>query len=140
MNGRIGDLAVFKESTITQVLSCIMNIEEIQNLCTQLPGVTEDVKWGSDLCFSVGGKIFLAAALEQLPVTASFKVTDEQFEEMSAKPGFRPAPYMAKRKWIYLNDIGLTNKQEWKFYINQAYEPVKQKLPKKLQEQLKTKN
>lgn len=47
---------------------------------------------------------------------------------------------MAKHKWIYLNDIGLMNKQEWKFYINQAYELTKQKLPKKLQEQLKTKN
>ena len=117
-----------------------MSIEEIQNLCKQLPGVAEDIKWGSDLCFSVGGKMFLVAALEQSPVTASFKVTDEQFEEMSAKPGFKPAPYMAKHKWIYLDDISLMNKQEWKFYINQAYEIIKQKLPKKLQEQLKTKN
>ena len=117
-----------------------MNIEEIQNLCKQLPGVTEDIKWGSDLCFSVGGKMFLVAGLELSPVTASFKVTDEQFEEMSSKPGFKPAPYMAKHKWIYLDDISLMNKQEWKFYINQAYEIIKQKLPKKLQEQLKTKN
>jgi len=117
-----------------------MNIEEIQNLCKQLPGVTEDIKWGSDLCFSVGGKMFLVAGLELSPVTASFKVTDEQFEEMSSKPGFKPAPYMAKHKWIYLDDISLMNKQEWKFYINQAYVIIKQKLPKKLQEQLKTKN
>ena len=42
-----------------------MNIEEIQNLCKQLPGVTEDIKWGNDLCFSVGGKMFLVAGLEQ---------------------------------------------------------------------------
>jgi len=33
-----------------------MNIEEIQSLCKQLPGVTKYIKWGSDLCFSVGGK------------------------------------------------------------------------------------
>ena len=100
---------------------------------------TEDVKWGSDICFSVGGKMFLVAGLEQSPLTASFKVTDEQFEEMSSKPGFKPAPYMAKHKWIYLDDISLMNKKEWKFHINQAYEVVRQKLPKKLQEQLKTK-
>jgi predicted DNA-binding protein (MmcQ/YjbR family) len=117
-----------------------MNIEEIQNLCNQLPGVTEDVKWGSDLCFSVGGKMFLVTGLEQSPVTASFKVTAEQFDEMSARQGFKPAPYMAKHKWIYLNDISLMNKREWKLCINQAYELVKQKLPKKLQEQLKPKN
>lgn len=116
-----------------------MNIEEMQNLCKQLPGVTEDIKWGSDLCFCVGGKMFLVAALEGSPVTASFKVTDEQFEELSEKPGFMPAPYMAKHKWIYLDDISLMNKQEWIFYIGQAYQLVKQKLPKKLQEQLKIK-
>jgi predicted DNA-binding protein (MmcQ/YjbR family) len=67
-----------------------MNIEEVQSLCKQLPGVTEDIKWGSDLCFSVGGKMFLVTALEQSPITASFKVTDEQFEELSVKPGFKP--------------------------------------------------
>jgi|SRR3954463_16306081 YjbR len=67
-----------------------MNIEEVQSLCKQLPGVTEDIKWGSDLCFSVGGKMFLVTGLEQSPITASFKVTDEQFEELSAKPGFKP--------------------------------------------------
>jgi predicted DNA-binding protein (MmcQ/YjbR family) len=88
------------------------------------------------MIFVVGGKMFLVAALEHTPVTASFKVTDEQFEEMSAKPGFKAAPYMAKHKWIYLYDVSLMNKQEWKFYITQAYELVKQKLPKKLQEQL----
>ena len=117
-----------------------MNIEEIQNLCKQLPGVTEDIKWGSDLCFSVGGKMFLVAGLELSPVTASFKVTDEQFEEMSSKPGFMPAPYMAKHKWIYVNNISLMSKQEWTFYIKQSYELVKQKLPKKLQQQLKINN
>jgi hypothetical protein len=30
-----------------------MNIEEVQSLCKQLTGVTEDIKWGSDLCFTV---------------------------------------------------------------------------------------
>jgi len=117
-----------------------MNIDEIQNLCKRLPGVTEDIKWGNDLCFSVGKKMFLVAGLEQSPVTASFKVTDEQFEEMLAKRGFKPAPYMAKHKWIYLDDINLLNKQEWAFYINQSYDLVKQKLSKKLQQQLNTKN
>ncbi len=78
-----------------------MNIEEIQNLCKQLSGVTEDIKWGSDLCFSVGGKMFLVTGLEQSPITASFKVTDEQFEEMSAKPGSKPLR-------IWLNTNGFT--------------------------------
>jgi hypothetical protein len=45
-----------------------MNIEEVQSLCKQLLGVTEYIKWGSDLCFSVGGKMFLVTGLEQSPI------------------------------------------------------------------------
>jgi predicted DNA-binding protein (MmcQ/YjbR family) len=116
-----------------------MTIEDIESLCRKLPGVTEDIKWGNDLCFSVGGKMFLVAGLDQSPVTASFKVANEQFDEMAEKPGFKPAPYLAKHKWIYLDDINRMSKKEWTLYINQAYELIKQKLPKKVQEGLKGK-
>ena len=36
-----------------------MDIEDIRIMCTSLPGVTEDIKWGNDLVFSVGGKCFV---------------------------------------------------------------------------------
>ena len=32
--------------------------DPLYELCRSLPGVTEDVKWGDDLVFSVGGKMF----------------------------------------------------------------------------------
>ena len=57
-----------------------MDIEKLRNLCRALPAVTEDVKWGHDLCFSVAGKMFCVAALEG-PLTVSFKVRDEEFDE-----------------------------------------------------------
>ena len=114
-----------------------MNLEELEKICKKLPGVTQDVKWGNDLCFSVGNKMFLVAALDQKPTTASFKVGDDQFDEMAARPGFKPAPYMAKHKWIWLEDINLMGKNEWAQVIEQSYELVKQKLPKKIQEQLR---
>src|SRR5687767_16037819 len=113
-----------------------MNIEDIQNLCKALPGVTEDIKWGNDLVFSVGGKMFCVAGLEQSPTTASFKVTDEEFEEMSIRPGFKPAPYVAKYKWVWMDDINKLKKAEWKHYLKQSYELVKEKLPAKLKKQL----
>lgn len=113
-----------------------MTIEDLQHICREFPGVTEDIKWGNDLCFSVGGKMFLVTGLDQSPTTASFKVTDEQFEELSINPGFKPAPYMAKHKWIFITDINLMTQKEWKFYIEQAYQLIKQKLPKKVQAQL----
>jgi predicted DNA-binding protein (MmcQ/YjbR family) len=43
-----------------------MNVEDIQNICRQLPAVTEDIKWGHDLVFSIGGKMFCVVGLMNL--------------------------------------------------------------------------
>ena len=113
-----------------------MNIEDIQNICKTLPAVTEDIKWGNDLVFSVGGKMFCLAGLNQSPTTASFKVTDEEFDEMCDREGFKPAPYVAKYKWVWMDDISRMNKSEWKKYVKQSYDLVKEKLSNKIKKEL----
>ena len=113
-----------------------MNIEDLQEICKALPSVTTDIKWGQDLVFSIGGKMFCVVGLEQSPVTASFKVTEEEFEEMSTRPGFKPAPYVAKYKWVWIDDITKMKKSDWKKYVAQSYELVKAKLPAKIKKQL----
>jgi predicted DNA-binding protein (MmcQ/YjbR family) len=113
-----------------------MNIEDIQNICRQMQGVTEDIKWEHDLVFSVGGKMFCVVGLDQHPTTASFKVRNDEFEEMCNLPGFKPAPYVAKYKWVWIEDINRMKKQDWKKYLEQSYELVKNKLPAKLKKQL----
>ncbi len=112
-----------------------MNIEDIRALCRKMPAVTEDIKWGSDLVFSVGGKMFCVIGLDQSPTSASFKVTDEEFEEMSTRPGFKPAPYVAKYKWVWIDDINKMKKADWKNYLQQSYDLVKNKLTTKLKKQ-----
>ena len=113
-----------------------MTIEDIQSICRELPGVTEDIKWEHDLVFSVGNKMFCVVGIDQTPVSASFKVTDEAFDEMSSRPYFKPAPYVAKYKWVLAEDITKMKKADWKKYIKQSYELVKDKLPKKIKTQL----
>jgi predicted DNA-binding protein (MmcQ/YjbR family) len=113
-----------------------MHIEDIKKICTVLPGVTQDIKWGHDLVFSVGEKMFCVVGLDQSPTSASFKVTDEEFEEVSSRPGFKPAPYVAKYKWVLVEDISKMPKTQWKKYINQSYRLVKEKLPAKLKKKL----
>jgi predicted DNA-binding protein (MmcQ/YjbR family) len=113
-----------------------MNVEDIQMICRQMPAVTEDIKWGHDLVFSIGGKMFCVAGLEQSPTTASFKVKDEEFEEMCNRPGFKPAPYVAKYKWVWIEDINKMKKTDWKKYLQQSYDLVKNKLSAKLKKQL----
>jgi predicted DNA-binding protein (MmcQ/YjbR family) len=113
-----------------------MNVEDIRAICKKMAAVTEDIKWGHDLVFSIGGKMFCVVGLDQFPVTASFKVGDEQFEEMCTRDGFKPAPYVAKYKWVWIDDINKMNKTGWKQFIMQSYELVKAKLPAKLRKQL----
>ncbi len=55
-----------------------MNIEELQFICKGLPAVTEDIKWGNDLCFCLAGKIFCTAGLVP-PLRIAFKVKAEEF-------------------------------------------------------------
>lgn len=112
-----------------------MSVEEIQNICRQLPAVTEDIKWGHDLVFSVGEKMFCVVGLDQSPTTASFKVRDDEFEEISNSPGFKPAPYVARYKWVLIEDINKMKKADWEKYLLQSYELVKNKLPLKVRKQ-----
>ena len=113
-----------------------MNIEDIQDICKKLPAVTEDVKWENHLCFCVGGKMFLILGLDQHPTTSSFKVPDEEFDEITGGEGFKPAQYLARYKWVWTDDINRMSKKEWERYISQSYELIKSKLSKKTIKQL----
>jgi predicted DNA-binding protein (MmcQ/YjbR family) len=106
-------------------------LEDLQAICRQLPDVTEDIKWQKDYCFCVGSKLFLVTCPDDMPVSASFKVTAEEFDELLEREGFSPAPYVAKHQWVALDNINRLNKKEWQYFINQSYQLVAAKLPKK---------
>lgn len=112
-----------------------MNIEFIRNICKGLPSVTEGIKWGNDLCFMVGTKMFCVILLET-PMKVSIKVKDDEFEEITNLEGIIPAPYAARHKWILVEITSVFNKQKWEHYIVQSYGLVKAKLSKKKQLQL----
>src|ERR1700748_3177126 len=103
-----------------------MDIEMLRKICSSLRAVTEDVKWGNDLVFSVGVKMFCVASMET-PFSCSFKVPDDEFDELSSQNGFIPAPYMARAKWVLVTDPAKLNKKEWERYIQKSYELVKEK-------------
>src|SRR5215210_7505460 len=112
-----------------------MDIEWLRKFCLSLPATSEDIKWGNDLCFLVAGKMFCVAGLDN-PQKIAFKVPDEIFEELSTTQGFIPAPYMARAKWVVVQDISRLSQKEWKEYIQQSYFLVKKKLPKKILKEL----
>ena len=109
----------------------IMDIEQLRSFCLSLPAVTEDIKWGHDLVFSIGGKMFCVTSLEA-PHSISFKVPDEDFEALSIQPHFSPAPYMARSKWVLHSDPAKLGKKVLEAHIRESYELVKAKLTKKM--------
>jgi len=113
-----------------------MDIEQLQAICKSFPHVTEDIKWGNDLCFCIAGKMFCVAGLGQQPTSASFKVKDEEFETMSQREGFQPAPYVARYKWVLADDLNRMTAKEWEHYTRQSYDLVSAKLPAKIKKDL----
>jgi len=112
-----------------------MELEKLRAFCLSLPAATEDIKWGHDLCFSVGEKMFCVTGMEE-PISFSFKVPDEDYEELAARPGFMPAPYMARNKWVLVTDVKKIKPKETEKLIRQSYEMIAAKLTKKLRSNL----
>ncbi|MCI5058266.1 MAG: MmcQ/YjbR family DNA-binding protein [Flavobacteriales bacterium] len=107
-------------------------IESLRTVCLQFKGVTEDVKWGNDLCFCVGEKMFLVLGLDQVPTPASFKASSSGFDELINLEGIEPAPYLARYKWVKVDDITRFSVEKWKQHAKEAYDLVFEKLPKKI--------
>ncbi|MEM1246947.1 MAG: MmcQ/YjbR family DNA-binding protein [Acidobacteriota bacterium] len=73
--------------------------QNLQDHCRSLPAVTEDIKWGNNLVFSVGDKMFAIFDTEQ-GEALSFKVDEEAFDMLTNQSGMRPAPYLARHLWV----------------------------------------
>jgi predicted DNA-binding protein (MmcQ/YjbR family) len=110
-----------------------VTVDTVRAICRKLPEVTEDVKWGHDLCFCVAGKMFAVVGLEK-PHSISFKCTPESFGELVEREGIIPAPYMARNMWVQEQELGETlERLELEPLINTAYALVVARLPKSRQ-------
>ena len=110
-----------------------MNAEWVRGVCMKLPHTTEEVLWGADLVFKIGGKMYAAAALEPGPAWVSFKCTPEKFAELTEREGIVPAPYAARYHWVAVESEDALPAAEIKRLIGESYELVLGKLPKKKQ-------
>jgi predicted DNA-binding protein (MmcQ/YjbR family) len=104
-------------------------IEVIRRMCRALPGSNEDVKWGADLVFSVGGKMFTVVCLDP-PHTVAFKCTPDAFAELVERDGIIPAPYLARAMWVQERAADVLERRELQELIKASYELVVAGLPK----------
>jgi predicted DNA-binding protein (MmcQ/YjbR family) len=103
----------------------------------KLPRTTEEILWGADLVFKVGGKMYAATAVEPGPPWLSFKCTPEDFAELTQRPGIIPAAYAARYHWISLETEDAPPVAEIKRLIAESYAMVLAKLPKKKQAEIR---
>jgi predicted DNA-binding protein (MmcQ/YjbR family) len=105
-----------------------MTPQTFDQTCMSLPGATMEVLWGADNVFKVGGKMF---AVRGPTGTASFKVNDVAFEMLVETGAARPAPYMARAKWVFLDDLGSMPDADLRAYLAEAHRLIAAKLTRK---------
>ena len=66
----------------------------------------------------------------------SFKAEEERFLELTDRTGFRPAPYLARSKWVCVEQADALSDKEAAELLRRSYELVFAKLTKKLQREI----
>jgi predicted DNA-binding protein (MmcQ/YjbR family) len=110
-------------------------LEWVRAFSLSLPHATEDVKWEHNLLFRIAGKMFCVANLEpgMGPSKIAFKCTPDKFAELVEIEGIIPAPYMAHNHWVSMIEMDALRQPEIKGLIQDSYQLVLVKLPKKTQ-------
>jgi predicted DNA-binding protein (MmcQ/YjbR family) len=106
-----------------------MNTDVIREFCLAFPQASEKLQWGDDLCFKIGGKIFVMLGLDNPRLC--FKCSPESFAELIEREDVRPAPYVGRYKWVMLDRLDAVPWNELRELIQQSYEMVAAKAPKK---------
>ena len=104
-------------------------------MCLSLPHAKEDIKYGTDLCFSVGNKIFLGTRIEG-PFKTGIKCSESDFADLIEREGIVPMPRLSTTYWIRIEKSNALSSAEWKQYINKSYELVLAGLPKKIRQSI----
>ena len=116
-------------------------LDWVRAFCLSLPHATEDVQWEHNLLFRIAGRMFCIANLEPAvsPTKICFKCAPEKFAELVEVEGIIPAPYMAKNHWVAMVELDALRQPEIKELIQESYQMILAKLPKKTQSELSEK-
>ncbi len=112
-----------------------MNAEPLISFCRNLPKTTEDIKWGKDLAFSVGDKMFAIFDSED-NTKVCFKATPAMFSTLTGKKGIISAPYVGRYNWVLVEDLEVLPREMLEDLISESYRLVASKLPAKLRKSL----
>ncbi len=114
----------------------MMDADQLERLCLSLPAATMTVQWGDNRVYKVGGKMFAVSGPDAASLY-SFKVDEFRFLELTDLPGVRPAPYLARAKWVQIDPPKcVLDDGEIEDLLRDSYDLVFAKLTKKMQQAL----
>lgn len=117
-----------------------MNIESFREYCLSKPGTTEGTPFGPDvLVLKVGGKMFALADIENF-VSINVKCDPDYAVELRERyDGVVPGYHMSKTHWNTVLTDGSISDKLLKTWIDDSYQLIFDSLPKKIQEEIKSK-
>ena len=105
--------------------------------CLRLPAATKVVQWEGTSVFKVGGKMFaLSGGYTADTGGYMFKVSDMAYGMLIEHRLARPAPYLARAKWVQLISNNALPDAELTAYLAQAHALIVAKLTKKMRKAL----
>ena len=106
--------------------------------CLRLPAATKVVQWEGTSVFKVGGKMFALGGgfCEQAGGGYMFKTSNMAYEMLIEQGLARPAPYLARAKWVQLVGNNALPDAELKAYLGQAHALIAAALTRKLRKTL----
>ena len=118
-----------------------MDIESFRAYCLAKPGVTEELPFDNQtLVFKVMGKMFALTDIDQF-ASVNLKCDPEEAALLREQhEGVRPGYHMNKKHWNTVMTDGSINDQLLATWIDDSYELVVAKLPKREQARLKEDN
>jgi predicted DNA-binding protein (MmcQ/YjbR family) len=102
-----------------------MSPEAFDAACLALSGATMTVQWGDDRVYKVGGKMFAVLGPDH---SFSCKTSDIAFEALTAEGPGKPAPYLARAKWVWFPGLAALPDDEIDGLLTQAHTLVAAKL------------
>ncbi len=112
-----------------------MNHESVRDHCLALPFVTEVVRWGGNLLFKVGGRMFVILDLDAERL--SVKCSHDTYADLVEREDIVPASHnMWRHQWVTLESLSALPDRECRAVLTAAYEIVRSGLPRSIRAEL----
>lgn len=110
-----------------------MTRDEFDQFCGSLTATTNVIQWGRSSVWKVGGKIFALCSRwgDGNDDKVCFKCSDLAYQMLTQEDGIIPAPYLARAKWVQVQDANALNDEELRDYIRTAHKLIAAKLTRK---------